>query len=350
MTNRKWLSVTEIAQLWSDTTGGNAEAFERDLDTWFSEFVTREPSPQSAPTDGDGNTTNRLMGLLGGRYLQRETFGIFCEERGYDMPHFWSSDDAEDEGPDEPLPDPRYAASDFAPGRAASDEPAAMGESAGMATGSWPDPNVARRSTAAAAEAARPLIPATGGLSGRKAIRLTGALVLGLSLLAVGFVLGQGGTEDPKTDASVAGQDQLTTPLVVSLRSELEGAQRKIANLSTALQASEQEAEQLYADLLVAQQALDMEPDAGQLDTEAASLDINSNGCGISEPTLYVQADHVNVREGPGTSYGVKLQVNKGRSLVKLDRRGEWLWMTYDVGETTTDGWIHSSFVSTECL
>ena len=166
----------------------------------------------------------------------------------------------------------------------------------------------------------------------------------------MGFVLGQGGTESSETGASVAGQDQLATPLVSSLRSELEGAQRLIANLSTELETSEQEAEQLYTDLLVARQALDMERDTGRFETEVASLNIEASGCGASKPTLYVQADRVNVREGPGTSYGVKLQVNRGRSLVKLDRRGEWFWMTYEVGETTKDGWIHSSLVSTDCL
>jgi hypothetical protein len=323
MTNREWLSLTEVARLWSDATGGNAEALERDLDAWFSEFVTREPSRQFVPSDGDGNTTSRLMGLLGGRSLNRETFAVYCEERGYDMPHFWCPDDAEDEGPDEPVPDPRFAASDFAPGPAG---------------------------TAPAGAAARLLVPASSGLSGRKAIRLTGALVLGLSFLAVGFVLGQGGTESSESGAGVAGQDQLAAPLVSSLRSELEEAQRKIDTLSTALEASGKEVAQLYADLLVAQQALDMERDTGQFETEAASLDIETNGCGTSKPTLYVQADRVNVREGPGTSYGVQLQVHKGRSLVKLDRRGEWFWMTYEVGETTKDGWIHSSLVTTDCL
>ena len=235
---------------------------------------------------------------------------------------------------------------------AAPFEPAATGEPAGMTKGSWPGPNAVRHSTvtAPAGAAARLLFPAIGGLSDRKAVRLTGALVLGLSLLAVGFVLGRGGTESSESGASVAGQDQLAMPLVSSLRSELEGAQRHIANLSTALEASEQEAEQLYADQLVAQQALDMERDTGQFETEAASLNIEPSGCGTSEPTLYVQADRVNVREGPGTGYGVKLQVNKGRSLVKLNRHGEWFWMTYEVGKTTKDGWIHSSFVSTDCL
>jgi hypothetical protein len=350
MTNREWLSLTEIAQHWSHETGESAEALERELDAWFSNFVTREPSRQFVPSDGDGNTTNRLMGLLGGRYLQRETFAVFCEERGHDMPQFWCPDDAEGEGPDEPVPDPRLAASDLAPGRAASAEPAATGEPAGMAKGSWPGPNAVRHSTltAPAGETARPLFPATGGLSDRKAVRLTGALVLGLSLLAVGFVLGQGGTESSESGASVAGQDQLAAPIVSSLRSELEGAQRLIANLSTELEASEQEAAQLYADLLVAQQAL--ERDTGQFETEVASLNIEPSGCGTSEHTLYVQADHVNVRAGPGTSYGVKLQVNKGRSLVRLDRRGDWFRMTYEVGKTTKDGWIHSSLVSTDCL
>ena len=215
-----------------------------------------------------------------------------------------------------------------------------------------PDLNALRRSTvtAAARKIARLLLPTFRGLSDRKAIRLIGALVLGLTLLAMGFVLGQGGTESSETGASVAGQDQLATPLVSSLRIELEGAQRLITNLSKTLETSEQKVEQLYSDLLVARQALNMERDTGQFETEAASLNIEPSGCGTSEPTLYVKADRVNVREGPGTGYGVKSQVNKGRSLVKINRSGEWFWMTYAVGETTKDGWIHSSFVSTDCL
>ncbi len=365
MSNRDWLSLTEIARLWSDETGEREEALERDLDAWFSEFVAREPSQQPGSPGRDGDTTNLLMAMLGGRHLQRETFAIYCEERGHEKPHFWFAGGAEDREPDPPLRpnSPSVATIQALHGYAPEARPAQRQfEEAWSEPGGYqfepaqPAPEIGFEASCPAADRPAPSESAAtsglagGRLPGRKATRLADSLVLALSLLAVGFVLGQGGTESSKSGSSVAGQGQLTTPLVSSLRGELDEAQRQIANLGTALEASEQVEERLSTDLLAAQQVLDMARDTGQFDTEVASLNIETSGCKTYEHTLYVQADRVNVREGPGTSYGVILQINKGRSLVKLDRRGEWFWMTYEVGETTKDGWIHSSLVSTDCL
>jgi hypothetical protein len=104
MSDPDWLSLTEIAQLWSDETGESAEALERDLDTWFSEFVARESSQQLEAPGRDGDTTNLLMAMLGGRHLQRETFAVYCEERGHAKPRFWFAGNAEGREPPPPLP------------------------------------------------------------------------------------------------------------------------------------------------------------------------------------------------------------------------------------------------------
>ncbi|MDX1575123.1 MAG: hypothetical protein R3285_02950, partial [Kiloniellales bacterium] len=71
MSSRDWLSLAEIARLWSAECGESAEDLERDLDAWFSEYVAREPSQQLVASGHNGDNTNRLMGMLGGRYLER---------------------------------------------------------------------------------------------------------------------------------------------------------------------------------------------------------------------------------------------------------------------------------------
>jgi hypothetical protein len=72
-------------------------------------------------------------------------------------------------------------------------------------------------------------------LSGRSATRLAGGLALGLSLLAAGFVLGQGETGGSGSGPDVARPDEIQRALVSSLKSQLAGAQRQIAGLDTAL-------------------------------------------------------------------------------------------------------------------
>ena len=75
MSNQDWMSLTEIARLWSLETGESADLIERDLNAWFSEFVVGRPSRVSGSPHDDGVAINRLMGLLGGRQLKREIFG-----------------------------------------------------------------------------------------------------------------------------------------------------------------------------------------------------------------------------------------------------------------------------------
>ncbi len=91
MSNRDWLSLAEIARLWSAECGESAEELERDLATWFSEFVARAPTRRLVSSNRDGDTTNRLMGMLGGRHLERQTLEAYCEERGRPKPRFWFS-------------------------------------------------------------------------------------------------------------------------------------------------------------------------------------------------------------------------------------------------------------------
>lgn len=104
MSNQDWLSLTEIARLWSDETGESAELLERDLEAWFSEFVAREPSQQFGSSGRNGDTTNLLMGMLGGQHLHLETFAVYCEERGHAKPRFWFAGSAEDGEPAPPSP------------------------------------------------------------------------------------------------------------------------------------------------------------------------------------------------------------------------------------------------------
>jgi hypothetical protein len=318
MSDPDWLSLTEIAQLWSDETGESAEALERDLDTWFSEFVARESSQQLEAPGRDGDTTNLLMAMLGGRHLQRETFAVYCEERGHAKPRFWFAGNAEGREPPPPLPsdsstgaagqsptgDTRGAgpaqrhyeeawaeqagfyfepaqlapettneASYPAARRPAPGAPAATPEPAGLTkarTGLslvWRATGEAQRdATARLLIWVRALPLSVRGLLGPEATRIVGGLTLGLALLAVGFVLGQGEVEHPDTGPDVARPDEIQRALVSSLRSDLAGARGQIVGLDTALEASEKEVAWLTTDLLKAQQALDGAQETAQLE------------------------------------------------------------------------------------
>jgi hypothetical protein len=295
MSNLDWLSLTEVAQLWSDETGESADAFERDLDAWFSEFVARESSQQLESPGRDGDTTNLLMAMLGGRHLQRETLAVYCEERGRAKPRFWFAGNAEDREPHPPLPSdsctsaasqaltgdtrdagpaqrqyeeawaeqagfyfepaqPAPETANEAPYPAANrpepSEPAAKSEPAGL-TEAPSDPNPIWQAAGATQTSAtarlvlwvrvwvrlwvRALPLSVRGLLGPKATRIVGGLTLGLSLLAAGFALGQGQVEHPDTGPEVARLDETQRALVSSLRSELAGARRQIADLDAAL-------------------------------------------------------------------------------------------------------------------
>ena len=91
--NRDWLSLSAIARRWGAETGQAAEEIERELEAWFAEFVERERPTEPGASAGGKDTTNRLMGLLGGRYMVRETLETFCEESGRDKPRFWFAED-----------------------------------------------------------------------------------------------------------------------------------------------------------------------------------------------------------------------------------------------------------------
>ena len=89
MAKPDWLSIEEITRLWSEETGLDASAFRQDLEAWFAEFVKQTPASQPLIRGGTADSTNRLMGLLGARYLERSIFLAYCEERGHPKPRFW---------------------------------------------------------------------------------------------------------------------------------------------------------------------------------------------------------------------------------------------------------------------
>jgi hypothetical protein len=91
MANSDWLSIHEVARLWGEESGRDAAALEADLEAWFAEFVERPAGRRSATpgSEPDAPATNRLMGLLGARHLERSVFEAYCRERGLAKPRFW---------------------------------------------------------------------------------------------------------------------------------------------------------------------------------------------------------------------------------------------------------------------
>jgi SH3-like domain-containing protein len=59
-------------------------------------------------------------------------------------------------------------------------------------------------------------------------------------------------------------------------------------------------------------------------------------------PAVIVKGTIVNVREGPGTGFGVLFQAEKGVSFKLLNRKKDWLKVQHADGEV---GWIHKSLV-----
>ncbi len=96
MAKPDWLSIDEIIRLWSEETGLDASAFREDLEAWFAAFVKQPPASRALIPGGSADATNRLMGMLGARYLERSTFQAYCEERGHPKPRFWFGDQAEE--------------------------------------------------------------------------------------------------------------------------------------------------------------------------------------------------------------------------------------------------------------
>jgi hypothetical protein len=91
MTIPDWLSIQEISRLWGEETGHDPSAFQKDLREWFAEFVKEPPtSRQLMPgVTFDTIIANRLLGMLGAHHLERRTFEAYCEERGHSKPRFW---------------------------------------------------------------------------------------------------------------------------------------------------------------------------------------------------------------------------------------------------------------------
>lgn len=64
---------------------------------------------------------------------------------------------------------------------------------------------------------------------------------------------------------------------------------------------------------------------------------------------LYVHGDVVNMREGPSTTSGIVLKLQKGHKLVEFQRKEKWV----EVGADRTggkSGWIHSSLIGKQFL
>lgn len=86
-----WLSIKEISHLWGEETGHDPAVLRRDLEAWFAEFVKETPDTRQARPGVALDTimVNRLLGMLGARYLERKTFEAYCEDRGHAKPVFW---------------------------------------------------------------------------------------------------------------------------------------------------------------------------------------------------------------------------------------------------------------------
>ncbi len=91
MSSRYWLSIDEIAQLWSAETGEQADTLKLDLEAWFEEYLKRPKDPDAEGQPVEEDNTNLLMGLLGSRHLQKKTFEIYLKERARPAPAFWVS-------------------------------------------------------------------------------------------------------------------------------------------------------------------------------------------------------------------------------------------------------------------
>ena len=57
---------------------------------------------------------------------------------------------------------------------------------------------------------------------------------------------------------------------------------------------------------------------------------------------VIVQADNLNVRTGPGTSYRVLAKLNQGEMYRVLDEKGDWVKLRLNHGQT---GWVAKQYV-----
>ena len=63
--------------------------------------------------------------------------------------------------------------------------------------------------------------------------------------------------------------------------------------------------------------------------------------CVMAGSVALVNGDHINVREGPGTGYGIIGELNKGESVAVLDKSSDW----YKVKLSNGNGWVAGSFL-----
>lgn len=247
MSEQDWLSLAEIARRWSAETGESAEALERDLAAWFAAFVERPASAAALQDNRPGQSTDRLMGLLGGRQLSRETLALFCDERGRAKPRFWFAEDDEGDTDDTDDTSSSDGASDSASGEAPD-------------KGSEGAPDGASDGASGGRPSARALRLAGGRLMGGKSARLAGGVTLGgalgLALLAGGYALWPAGGE-PAASGPAAASEPASAALVGALQGELSAARREIDRLDAAFAASQAEVQQLTSDLQIALQDID---------------------------------------------------------------------------------------------
>ena len=70
---------------------------------------------------------------------------------------------------------------------------------------------------------------------------------------------------------------------------------------------------------------------------------IGTSSASNSGNSLYVQAEVVNLREGPGTGFSILAQVERGDELTEIARDGQWVNVTAKNSGTT--GWIFGRLV-----
>ncbi len=63
----------------------------------------------------------------------------------------------------------------------------------------------------------------------------------------------------------------------------------------------------------------------------------------VSAEMVSISGDDVNLRSGPGTTYGVKWRYGSGFPLRVLEKKGEWLKVEDFESDT---GWLHRSLVT----
>ena len=249
------LSLAEIARLWGQETGESAETIERDLCTWFAGHLARNPSQGLASRGRDGTAVSGSTGVSGERSLNRQTLAIHCNEKGQAKPEFWFAGGAKDEER-ELLPPAESSAAVRAlhaftsktgpvvsPHEEAwarpmdlrfepADPPLETGQEA-------PHRHAEREPSGKPSAPARTRLRAlsTAGGAERKLARQAGLFVLGLALLAAGFVFGRGEMGHAGPGPQIV--QNVLSAHVRSLKDELAEAENRIAILSAALETSE---------------------------------------------------------------------------------------------------------------